>query len=78
MCDFSGVEASPANLYWQMNPQFGWSDQLARMPQKRRLVVKIPFAQNPENHHLSRIYKSLFSQKVKKEINPSFRSFFEV
>uniref|UniRef100_A0A914I527 Uncharacterized protein n=1 Tax=Globodera rostochiensis TaxID=31243 RepID=A0A914I527_GLORO len=28
--------------------------------QKRRLVVRVPFAQNPDNLHLSRIYKSLF------------------
>ncbi|KAH7717505.1 hypothetical protein AAVH_15086 [Aphelenchoides avenae] len=32
-------------------------------PAKRRLVVRLPFAQNPDTMQLSRIYKGLFSQQ---------------
>lgn len=40
---------------------------LASMPQKRRLVLRVPFAQNPDGHQLSRIYKSLLSNNRAKK-----------
>ena len=38
----------------------GEEDGTLRTLEKRRLVVRVPFAQNPDGHQLSRIYKSLF------------------
>ncbi|KAI6242758.1 hypothetical protein M3Y99_00182500 [Aphelenchoides fujianensis] len=45
--------------------------ELLEAPHKRRVVIRVPFAQNPDSMQLSRIYKSIFSQKEKKE-NPAF------
>ncbi|KAK0396133.1 hypothetical protein QR680_001584 [Steinernema hermaphroditum] len=47
-------------------------------PSKRRLVVRVPFAQNPDNEQLSRIYKSMFTHSKQKKIAEySLRSFLE-
>uniref|UniRef100_A0A1I7ZF64 Transmembrane protein n=1 Tax=Steinernema glaseri TaxID=37863 RepID=A0A1I7ZF64_9BILA len=47
-------------------------------PSKRRLVVRVPFAQNPDNEQLSRIYKSMFTHSKQKKIGEySLRSFLE-
>lgn len=40
---------------------------VVRKVEKRRLVVRVPFAQNPDNMQLSRIYKSLFTQQKQKK-----------
>ncbi|KAI1720166.1 hypothetical protein DdX_05542 [Ditylenchus destructor] len=37
-----------------------------RQRAKRRLVVRVPFAQNPDTIRLSRIYRQLFTHKQKK------------
>ncbi|TMS35638.1 hypothetical protein L596_002997 [Steinernema carpocapsae] len=45
-------------------------------PSKRRLVVRVPFAQNPDNEQLSRIYKSIFTHAKQKKIGEySLRNF---
>lgn len=51
-----------------------------KAPSKRRLVVRVPFAHNPDTMQLSRIYKSLLTQQKQKKVNPfalPLRNYFE-
>ncbi|KAI6172115.1 hypothetical protein M3Y98_00937500 [Aphelenchoides besseyi] len=47
------------------------SEQAFQIPQKRRVVIRVPFAQNPDSIQLNRIYKLYTQQKEKKELGPS-------
>jgi hypothetical protein len=64
---------------WQDQPQIQPSihkeEDMHMSPQKRRLVVRVPFAQIPDNIQLNRIYKSLFTQQKAKKM--SMRSWFD-
>uniref|UniRef100_A0A1I7X9U8 Uncharacterized protein n=1 Tax=Heterorhabditis bacteriophora TaxID=37862 RepID=A0A1I7X9U8_HETBA len=40
---------------------------LYSVPEKRRMVIRVPFMQNPDNEQLGRIFKTSFTdQKTKK------------
>uniref|UniRef100_A0A914BY92 Uncharacterized protein n=1 Tax=Acrobeloides nanus TaxID=290746 RepID=A0A914BY92_9BILA len=42
---------------------------IKRAPMKRRLVVRLPYAQKPDSLQLGRIYKSIYSQPKEKKFN---------
>jgi len=71
------LQQPPPNYYQQMandiTSEEDYKPALNEQQQrpKRRLVVRVPFVQNPDTTHLSRIYRQLFTQqKQKKLISP--------
>ncbi|KAH7699640.1 hypothetical protein AAVH_33254 [Aphelenchoides avenae] len=40
------------------------------VPSKRRLVVRLPFANNPDSEQLTRIYRSILTQQKQKKVKP--------
>ncbi|CAD5215115.1 unnamed protein product [Bursaphelenchus xylophilus] len=65
------VASLPFKTEFANSPTSQWSHgqpEVVSAPEKRRLVVRVPFAQNPDSIQLSRIYKSLFTQQKQKKL----------
>ncbi|CAD5210369.1 unnamed protein product [Bursaphelenchus okinawaensis] len=63
------IASVPFNTNYAESPAAAWTEEVRPAPAKRRLVVRVPFAQNPDSIQLSRIYKSLFTQPKQKKLN---------
>lgn len=67
------IEIGPTGFWYPLKKFQGNSNESIKpLPNKRRLVIRIPYSQEPNSMQLARIYHTLYSPPKQKKLNSQY------